>query len=165
MKLVEELDYRIDFDQLKNRCPDNLTLDSMGHRMQGLSIQHRKNVVAPWNTIDGLESLRNNYDKDCTEKDFNIVHKNFKNTEFERIVNDFNLVRSRIMLLHGKRCYSIHPDDSWRLHIPITTNPGCLFYFPDIVVENPGIPVFVYKKGVGGMGAALLIIGLRSCPE
>ncbi len=131
MKLVEELDYQIDFDQLKNRCPDNLTLDSMGHRMQGLSIQHRKNVVAPWNTIDGLESLRNNYDKDCTEKDFNIVHKNFKNTEFERIVNDFNLVRSRIMLLHGKRCYSIHPDDSWRLHIPITTNPGCLFYFPD----------------------------------
>ena len=129
MKLVEELDYQFDFDQLKNRCPD-ITLDSMGNRIQGLSIQHRKNIVAPWNTIDGLESLRN-YDKDCTEKNFNIVHKNFKNTEFERIVNDFKLVRSRIMLLQGKNCYSIHQDTSWRLHIPIETNTGCLFYFPD----------------------------------
>ena len=56
---------------------------------------------------------------------------NFKNTEFERIVNDFKLVRSRIMLLQGKNCYSIHQDTSWRLHIPIETNTGCLFYFPD----------------------------------
>jgi len=129
MKLVEELDYQFNFKKLKNECP-NIIEDSIGLRMNGLSIQHRKNILAPWNIIDGLESIRH-YDKNCTEEDFNIVHKNFKNTEYEKIINDFNLVRSRILLLYGKRCYSIHQDDSWRLHIPIETNPGCLFYFPD----------------------------------
>jgi len=129
MKLVEELDYQFDFIKLKNECPI-IPEDSMAIRMEGLSIQHRKNVVAPWNTIDGLESLRH-YDEDCTDKDFNIVHNNFKNTEYEKIINDFNLVRSRILLLYEKRCYSIHQDMSWRLHIPIETNPDCLFYFSD----------------------------------
>lgn len=129
MKLIEELDYQFDFIKLKNQCPDIIE-DCMGFRMQGISVQHRKGIVAPWNTIDGLESIKL-YDKNCTEKDFNIIHKNFKNTEFERIVNDFNLVRSRIMLLHNNKCYSIHRDASWRLHIPIKTNPDCSFYFPD----------------------------------
>ena len=129
MKLVEELDYYFDFQKLKNECP-NINEDSLGFRMEGLSIQHRKNVVAPWNTIDGLESL-SHYDKDCTDTDFNILHRNFKNTEYEKIINDFNLVRSRILLLNGKRCYSIHQDISWRLHIPIKTNHSCLFYFSD----------------------------------
>jgi len=129
MKLVEELDYKFNFNELREKCP-NINTDSIGFRMEGISIQHRKNVVAPWDTIDGLESLKH-YEKNCLDKDFNVVHKNFKNTEYERIINDFNLVRSRVMLLYGKRCYSIHQDDTWRLHIPIETNSSCLFYFTD----------------------------------
>ena len=129
MKLVEEIDYQFDFEQLKKESP-NIVDNPFSFRMDGLSLQHRKNIPSPWNSIDGLESLRH-YDQSCSEKDFNIIHKNFKNTEFEKIINDFNLVRSRIMLLHGKRCYSIHQDQSWRLHIPIETAPDCLFYFPD----------------------------------
>ena len=129
MKLVEEVDYQFNFKKLKNECP-NIFGDSIGSRMSGISVQHRKNISLPWSSIDGLESLRH-YDKDCTEEDFNIVHKNFKNTEYEQIVNDFNLVRSRLMLLKGKSCYSIHQDNSWRLHIPIETNLNCLFYFPE----------------------------------
>jgi len=129
MKLIEELDYQFNFTKLKNECPD-ITGDSLGLRMKGLSIQHRKNILAPWNAIDGLEAFRH-YNKHCTEEDFNIIHENFINTEYERIITDFKLVRSRLMLLESTRCYSIHQDYSWRLHIPIKTNPNCLFYFPD----------------------------------
>ena len=129
MKLFEELNYRFDFKKLKKECPD-ITGDSLGLRMKGLSVQHRKGIIAPWNTIDGLESIRH-YNKNCTEEDFNIIHENFINTEYERIITDLKLVRSRLMLLESTRCYSIHQDYSWRLHIPIVTNPGCLFYFPD----------------------------------
>ena len=129
MKLIEKLDYQFNFKKLKNECP-NITRDTLGLRMKGLSIQHRKNILDPWNIIDGLESIRH-YDKNCTEEDFNIIHKNFINTEYESIITDFKLVRSRLMLLESTRCYSIHQDTSWRLHIPIVTNPGCLFYFPD----------------------------------
>ena len=129
MKLVEELDYQFNFIKLKNECP-NITRDTLGLRMKGLSIQHRKNILDPWNIIDGLESIRH-YDKNCTEEDFNIIHKNFINTEYESIITDFKLVRSRLLLLENTKCYSIHRDYSWRSHIPIETNPGCLFYFPD----------------------------------
>ncbi len=130
MKLVEEVDYSFNSEQLKRESP-NIKGDTLfGFRMEGLSVQHRKNIPLPWDSIDGLESL-SHYDKDCTDKDFNTVHKYFKNTEFERIIKDFNLVRSRLMVCKSKSCYSIHQDPGWRLHIPIKTNPGCLFYFPD----------------------------------
>jgi len=129
MKLIEEIDYSFNFEQLKKESP-NIVDNPFSFRMKGLSIQHRKNIPLPWNSIDGLESLKQ-YDQGCSEKDFNIIHDNFKNTIFEKIINDFNLVRSRIMWLEGTKCYSIHQDFSWRLHIPIKTNPDCLFYFPD----------------------------------
>lgn len=129
MKLIEELDYQINLEQLKKCTPGLRHSNPLFFKFYGLSIQHRKNVPAPWNLIDGLESLK--IYEDCTEKDFNVVHKNFKNTEYERIINDFNLVRSRVMLMSEKQCYSIHRDNTWRLHIPIETNPDCLFYFPD----------------------------------
>ena len=129
MKLVEELDYQFDFKKLKNECPV-ISKNAFGKKLNGVSIQHRKNVPLPFNAIDGLVSL-DYYDKDCTYEDFNIVHENFKNTEYERIINDFNLVRSRVLLLHGKTCYTFHRDESWRLHIPIKTNPNCLIYFLD----------------------------------
>ena len=78
MKLVEEIDYQFDFEKLKKEYPD-IEADSFGFRMEGLSVQHRKNIRSPWNSVDGVESIRH-YEQDCTEKDFTIVHKNFKNT-------------------------------------------------------------------------------------
>ena len=76
MKLVEEIDYQFDVEKLKKEYPD-IKSDSFGSRMEGLSVQHRKNIPSPWKKIDGLESLKH-YDQGCTEKDFSIVHKNFK---------------------------------------------------------------------------------------
>jgi len=128
MKLVEEIKYLVDIDKLKQQK----SLAYSNHlfkRMSGISIQHRKNILPPWDSIDGLESLK--IYENCTEQDFNIIHENFKNTELGRIIKDFNLVRSRLMLLKGKTNYTIHKDISCRLHIPIDTNPDCLFYFPD----------------------------------
>lgn len=129
MKLVEELDFEFDFDKFKKECP-NIKSDVFGFRMSGLSVQHRKNTPLPWSNVDGLDSL-SHYGKNCNDEDFNVVHENFVNTEYEKIINNFNLVRSRIMFLNGKNCYSIHQDNTWRLHIPIKTNLDCLFYFPD----------------------------------
>ncbi len=53
MKLVEELDYQFDFKKLKNECPD-IAKNAFGEKLNGLSIQHRKNVLLPFNAIDGL---------------------------------------------------------------------------------------------------------------
>jgi len=128
MKLVEELDYQFDFEKLKKETPDILT-NSLYCRFSGISIQHRPDIFPPWDQVDGLESLL--LYKNYIEKDFSIINTKFKNTEFEKIIQDFNLVRSRLMILNLKSCYSIHQDPSWRLHIPIKTNFDCLFYYPD----------------------------------
>lgn len=130
MKLVEELDYQFDFDQLKNKNPCWPNPNPLVNRFQGLSLQHRPLMYSPWNMLDGLESLKW-YGNNCSETDFNVVHETFKNTEYERIITDFKLVRSRLMILVQSTNYSLHRDHSCRLHIPIKTNSNCLFFFPE----------------------------------
>jgi len=128
MKLIEEIDYQVDIDKLEQHV-SLIQNNPLYYRFSGISIQHRQGIFSPWDQVDGLESLR--LYGNCTEKDFNVVQKSFKNTEYERIINDFGLIRSRVMFLEGKNNYSIHKDKSWRLHIPIETNDTCMFYFPD----------------------------------
>ena len=41
----------------------------------------------------------------------------------------WKVYRTRIMVMEGRRCYSIHTDDNPRLHIAITTNPQARFIF------------------------------------
>jgi hypothetical protein len=128
MKLVEEIDYQVDIYKLKQHM-SSIQNTPLYERFNGLSIQHRQGIFPPWDQVDGLESLR--LYENCTEKDFNVIQKNFKNTEFEKVINDFKLVRSRIMSVKANNNYSVHKDPSWRLHIPIETNEECIFYFPD----------------------------------
>ena len=65
------------------------------------------------------------------DDDLNYSHLNsfFKNSEFENIINEFNLKRSRLMWLNPYSCYSMHRDQTPRLHIPLITNPDCYFIF------------------------------------
>jgi hypothetical protein len=65
------------------------------------------------------------------EKEYHLLNPLFVNTPFEDIVKKYNLVRSRLMWMDSKSCYSIHRDFSKRLHIPLVTNEDCRFIFPD----------------------------------
>ena len=53
----------------------------------------------------------------------------FKNSPFEDIINQYNLKRTRLMLMGPKSCYSMHSDESPRIHIPLITNEQCFFVF------------------------------------
>lgn len=68
---------------------------------------------------------------DKLEKDYNLTNPLFQNTLFEDIIKKYDLYRSRLMWVNGSSCYSIHRDNSPRLHIPLITNPDCMFIFPD----------------------------------
>jgi hypothetical protein len=57
----------------------------------------------------------------------------FKNTIFENIINEYDLKRTRLMWVFPKSCYSLHQDETPRIHIPLITNPECYFLF------NPGL--------------------------
>ena len=56
----------------------------------------------------------------------------FKDTIFETVIEKYNLKRTRLMWVNQKSCYSLHTDETPRIHIPLITNPECYFLF------NPG---------------------------
>lgn len=128
MELVKELDYKVNYNELFDLVDNISRSNDIVHRMNGLSLQHRKGVLNPWNIVDGLESLK--YYDGFFEKDFNQTHEKFINTPFENLINDFKLFRTRIMIMQGKTCYSFHADPTWRLHVPIFTDKDCVFYWP-----------------------------------
>lgn len=73
---------------------------------------------------------------DFEEKDF-INLKTPDDWEISRFIKDHDLVRTRIMNLQSKTCYSIHRDRTKRVHLPVITNKNCKLIINDIVHHLP----------------------------
>jgi hypothetical protein len=72
------------------------------------------------------------------ELEYTELNPFFKDTIFETIIKQYNLKRSRLMWVNPKSCYSIHVDETPRIHIPLITNPACYFLFkPGIMYHLP----------------------------
>jgi hypothetical protein len=128
MDLVQELQFDINFEEILKITKKIDRSYPMFKAMGGGSLQHRSSVPGPWNLYDGLSSL-GEYPEKTTETDFKELNQDFKDTEFEKIINHFKLYRTRLMLLENRSNYSIHVDKGWRLHLPIITNKDCRFYY------------------------------------
>ena len=68
MQLVKKLDYKVSYGKLFHLIEDIRKSNPLVSKMNGLSLQHRKEVPNPWNIVDGLESLR--LYNGVSEKDF-----------------------------------------------------------------------------------------------
>ncbi len=53
--------------------------------------------------------------------------------KLNRIFEKYNMVRSRIMPMHPKVCYTMHSDMTKRIHIPLITAPDCRMVIQDKV--------------------------------
>ena len=101
-----------------------------GHKSRGLY----------WTKPDqsGKEVSR---DIDIDESAYTELLPEFKNTYFEEVYevlsNKFKLGRIRILLKEPRSTLSWHRDPEPRLHIPITTNPGCLMVIDNIAQHMP----------------------------
>ncbi len=101
-----------------------------GHRSRGLY----------WTKPDqsGNEVSR---DIDIDESTYTELVPEFKNTYFEEIYKTlskkFKLGRTRILLKEPRSTLSWHRDPEPRLHIPITTNPGCLMVIDNVAKHMP----------------------------
>jgi len=60
-----------------------------------------------------------------------LLNSHFKNTIFEELILKYKITRTRLMWLKPYSCYSMHCDDSARLHIPLITNDNCFFVFKE----------------------------------
>lgn len=70
------------------------------------------------------------------ENSYDCINPIIQGTIFEHVINNYKLKRSRFMMLANKATYSMHRDNSPRIHIPILTNDQCFFIFKSGGVFN-----------------------------
>lgn len=77
----------------------------------------------PWTSAVGKHHF--------SELDYSNLNPLFKGTEFEEVINQHGLLRTRLMWVYPHSCYSMHKDEYPRIHIPLITNPECYFVFDE----------------------------------
>lgn len=60
----------------------------------------------------------------------------FANSVFETVIKTYNLKRTRLMWIDAYTCYSMHKDETPRIHIPLITNPQCFFVFRSGIIQH-----------------------------
>lgn len=64
------------------------------------------------------------------EKMYKYIEPSLKGSCVEELILKYGAVRTRIMKLPPRSCYSIHADPTPRIHIPLITNKQCWMIWP-----------------------------------
>jgi len=80
---------------------------------------------------DVFLSSTDNSSPDRLDQEYHLLNPLFVNTPFEDIVGQYKLVRSKLMWIDSRSCYSIHEELSKSVCIPLVSNPDCRFLFLD----------------------------------
>ncbi len=105
-----------------------------GHKGRQAGLQYRHNEDC-WTSAVGKTQGE--------ELAYNNLNPFFKDTIFEKLINKYNFKRTRLMWVGPYACYSIHQDRTPRIHIPLITNPSCLFVFrSEIPLHMPAGSVY-----------------------
>lgn len=119
VKLLRSIEVELLLD-FYNKIESNIIWTEYGHKGKQTGLQYRKGDEK-WTSAVGKH-----IDNDLA---YNNLNAAFKDTEFENIINEYNLTRSRLMWVNPFACYSMHQDQTPRLHIPLITNSECYFVF------------------------------------
>jgi hypothetical protein len=102
------------------RLEPNIVWTDYGFKGKQSGLQHKENEDV-WASAVGRSS--------GNEFASSILNPFFKDTVFEEIINKYKLFKTRLMWLNPYACYSMHQDESPRIHIPLVTNKHCYFIF------------------------------------
>lgn len=103
-----------------NSIEENIQWTSYGHKGRQAGLQFKDNEDV-WSSAVGRSNGQ--------ELSYVNLNPFFKDTIFEEVINRYNLTRTRLMWVNPYACYSMHQDDTPRIHIPLITNPECYFVF------------------------------------
>lgn len=98
-----------------------------GHKGKQCGIQYKANED-PWSSSVGKSK--------SNELDYIHLNPYFKDTAFENVINEYKLLRTRLMWVGPYACYSMHVDQNPRIHIPMITNKECYFVFKNKLIEH-----------------------------
>ena len=132
--LFNKLDLNFDIVKLKEELDHILTLTQWHPDEKQISLQYKQGEEEnAWYSGCGIlgEWRDKKWFPFFDEKDFNLINPALKGSYFEHVLNSmpFKPVRTRIMNLAPKRCYSVHVDDSNRYHLALVTNYHARFIF------------------------------------
>ncbi|MGW2086540.1 hypothetical protein [Streptomyces sp. NPDC001880] len=100
-----------------------------------LALQHRPAATGPWYEGCRRQSLIS------SDSDFTEVHADLRGSYLGEVFDrlPFRPIRTRIMALGPKHCYSVHRDMTPRYHLAVTTSEHARFVFVehDKVVHIP----------------------------
>lgn len=98
-----------------------------GHKGKQAGLQFKDNED-PWTSAVGRSK--------GNDVSYTILNPNFKNTVFETLIDRYKLKRTRLMWVNPFACYSMHIDNTPRIHVPLITNANCYFVFKSGLIKN-----------------------------
>lgn len=105
------------------RLESNIIWADYGFKGRQAGLQHKINEDE-WASAVGRSS--------GNEFASSILNPFFKDTLFEELIVKYKLFKTRLMWLNPYACYSMHQDESPRIHIPLVTNSQCYFIFREM---------------------------------
>lgn len=121
--VISKVDHRHILQEYK-KLEEHIQWPENSAKGKQTGLQYAENEMPEKSAVGSLRSSR-------IETEYSLITPLFKNTIFEEIINQYKMCRTRLMWVNPYSCYSIHKDQTKRLHIPLITNTECFFIFPD----------------------------------
>ena len=125
IKTLEAIDSNLILTEY-NRLEKDIVWLEAGNKKQS-SLQYRLGEDI-WLSATGKQN--------SNEKEYTELNPLYNGTIFEEIINKYKLIRARFMWVSPHTCYSMHQDNSPRIHVPIITNSECYFVFKKGIVQH-----------------------------
>lgn len=110
-----------------HQLESNMSWTDYGTKGRQAGLQYR-DIEDPWNSAVGKSRGE--------ELAYTNLNPFFSNTVFERLIDQYQLKRTRLMWLNPMSCYSMHRDSTPRIHIPLITNTECYFVFKRGIIRH-----------------------------
>ena len=121
---------RVDIDLIKQELS---TIDrNETYALQGVAASDdpRKYIIPATNSTNAWERAPRVTADQLINFHFDLPYTN-------SLLTKYNVGYARVMMLHGKDCYTYHKDKTKRIHIPIETNENNFFVMEDTVFRLP----------------------------
>lgn len=128
--MIIRLDLSYDVQRLWWECAAIINNWGWGDLNQ-INLIHRPEVTDRYQRwFDGVGQLSK---LGLEEKQFMMLNEECRGTYIEEVIKSlpYRLGRLRLMRLRRRSCMSVHYDTTWRIHLPLVTNPEALMIFPE----------------------------------
>lgn len=127
--LIKKIDNYQNFEILKNQVVDLVrSID-----LPIISLQYRDVNEQNWDNATG-------WHHGPVEQEFIHIMPSLEGTEIDSMIKNspYGMVRTRIMVVKPGKKYTVHYDNSPRIHIPIVSNEECrfIFYAPNKIIGD-----------------------------